>query len=58
MPPSPARWKRASTVEAAILAAGEGGFQPPVEKFLPDQRISHAELSMQYGFCGARGVVP
>jgi alpha-L-rhamnosidase len=29
MPPSPARWKRASTVEAAILAAGDGSFQLP-----------------------------
>jgi hypothetical protein len=28
MPPSLARWKRAATVAAAILAASERGFQP------------------------------
>ena len=28
MPPSLARWKRAATVAAAILAASECGFQP------------------------------
>jgi len=30
MPPSLARWKRAATVAAAILAASERGFQPRI----------------------------
>ena len=52
MPPSLARWKRAATVAAAILAASECGFQPRVPK--ADTVSNYTQVQIEAGIVMAR----